>query len=163
MCVCCPCVCLFACLLACSRGVSDRVSVCLFVHLFALLETTVGPLAWPMRLLILFQGSTRCYLSSTQPKNRSHWWDILGWDIYRNREDDLHQIWLGFGKDVVGQILLDLAQDLVSQSVGVPPNEILHPGRDGMGGAALAPSAFYVVCEFCCLLSLRLLWSPQGS
>ena len=43
--------------------------------------------------------SHETYLATTPPDHQSPWVRMDGWTIYRNREDELHQIWLGFGKD----------------------------------------------------------------
>ena len=38
------------------------------------------------------------YLDTTAPERRSPYCQMKGWTIHRSREDDLHQIWLGFAK-----------------------------------------------------------------
>ena len=50
--------------------------------------------------------SHEAYLATTPPRELSPWVRMKGWTIYRNREDDLHQIWLGFGKDSCDGVLL---------------------------------------------------------
>jgi hypothetical protein len=49
------------------------------------------------------------YLRSTSADQLSPWAMIPSWRIDRNTDDLLHMIWLGFGKDVIGQLLFDLA------------------------------------------------------
>jgi len=43
----------------------------------------------------------------------SPWMVVPGWSLYRNLYDTLHCIWLGFGKDVAGQLLKDEADELI--------------------------------------------------
>ena len=49
------------------------------------------------------------YLATTPPSRLSPYTRFRSWTIHRHRFDDLHQIWLGFGKDVAGQLLYDCA------------------------------------------------------
>jgi len=56
------------------------------------------------QLLISHQRYLGTSLGSLSP-----WCRVRGWTIYRNREDGLHQKWLGWGKDVIGESILQLA------------------------------------------------------
>ena len=49
------------------------------------------------------------YLATTPEWLRSPWCQLRSWTIFRQRDDLLHVCWLGFGKDVAGQLLYDLA------------------------------------------------------
>ena len=49
------------------------------------------------------------YLATHRGSDRSPWAQIRGWSIFRCREDLLHNAYLGWGKDVAGQIIFDLA------------------------------------------------------
>jgi hypothetical protein len=60
------------------------------------------------------------YLRSTPAGILSPWVRIPGWRLDRNCDDLLHMVWLGFAKDLIGQLLFELAS--------------LHPGciEDGL-------------------------------
>ena len=49
------------------------------------------------------------YLATTPEWLRSPWCEQHSWSIYRQRDDLLHLVWLGFAKDVSGQLLYDFA------------------------------------------------------
>ena len=53
--------------------------------------------------------SHELYLRTTPVGDRSPWCNHPSWSIYRHRDDMLHGWWLGFVKDVSGQLLFDLA------------------------------------------------------
>ena len=60
------------------------------------------PNAFWMRNLV----SHRTYLLTTPPASQSPYVSLDGWTIYRCREDDLHQVWLGFAKGLRCEILV---------------------------------------------------------
>ena len=49
------------------------------------------------------------YLQTHKGSARSPWSKVRGWSPLRNKNDNLHGIWLGFGKDVAASLMLDLA------------------------------------------------------
>ena len=60
------------------------------------------------------------YLLTHTPNQRSPYCRFRSWTIFRNRDDLVHMLYLGFGKDIAGQILYDMALMLVS--LGVAPS-----------------------------------------
>lgn len=65
------------------------------------------------------------YDLTTPDAQKSPFSRIPGWTIFRNREDDLHEIWLGLGKDVTAQLMHDLGLEMVAQSEADDLNEAL--------------------------------------
>ena len=59
---------------------------------------------WMLQLI-----SQQEYLGMAQGEARSPWAQVESWNIYGNRDDLLHMVYLGFGKDVAGQLLFDFA------------------------------------------------------
>ena len=57
------------------------------------------------KLLVTHEG----YLASTSPSDLSPFVRFRSWTIQRNRDDLLHCCWLGFAKDVSGQLMFDVA------------------------------------------------------
>lgn len=51
--------------------------------------------------------SHQTYLAGTV--EISPWANLRSWTIHRHRDDMLHMVWLGFGKDVAGQLLFEIA------------------------------------------------------
>ena len=49
------------------------------------------------------------YLATHLGSDRSPWAQVRGWSIFRCREDLLHNAYLGWGKDVAGQLIFDLS------------------------------------------------------
>ena len=54
------------------------------------------------------------YLLSTPPGSRSPFCRFRSWTIHRNKGDLLHNCWLGFSKDVSGQMLFEIASMYMS-------------------------------------------------
>ena len=50
------------------------------------------------------------YLVTTDPLEISPATQIKGWSLYRNLRDLLHDVYLGLGKDVAGQLLFDFCR-----------------------------------------------------
>jgi hypothetical protein len=49
------------------------------------------------------------YMRSTPPEALSPWCKIRSWRLDRVHDDLLHTVWLGWGKDLIGQLLHDFA------------------------------------------------------
>jgi hypothetical protein len=54
------------------------------------------------------------YVRSTPPALLSPWISVPGWRKDRCLDDLLHNMWLGWGKDLVGQLLFERASDFDS-------------------------------------------------
>jgi hypothetical protein len=65
-------------------------------------------------------------VNTTLGDKLSPWHIIGGWDIYRSREDVLHQGYLGFGKDTAAQLMHDDAEELVAAGAFPDVNDALQ-------------------------------------
>jgi hypothetical protein len=59
------------------------------------------------------------YMACNDP--HSPWTCVRSWTMFRNRDDLLHTMWLGFAKDIIAQCIFDLAWILAGRSRTLPP------------------------------------------